>query len=77
MENITGFGMTNRLTLPSLDKKIFNTLRNENDDRIYTCNDEYTRHFVRQSIKRGPYSALTQYFKSTVSVEVFILFQKN
>ena len=51
MEELTGFGMKNSLILPSLANKYFNSLRNENDEPIYTYNDEYMRYFVRESIK--------------------------
>ena len=71
MEELTGFGMKNSLTLPSLANKYFNSLRDENDEPIYTYNDEYMRHFVRKSIKGGRCTALNQYYKSTVSDEVF------
>ena len=47
LEELTGFGMKNSLILPSLAKKHFNSLRDENDEPIYTYNDEYMRYFVR------------------------------
>ena len=70
MEELTGFGMKNSLTLPSLANKFFISLREENDEPIYTYNDEFMRHFVRQSIKGGRCSALNQYYKSNISQEV-------
>ena len=60
MEELTGFGMKNSLTLPSLANKSFNSLRDESVEPIYTYNDEFMRHFVRQSIKSGRCSALNQ-----------------
>ena len=36
MEELTGFGMKNSLTLPSLANKYFNSLRDESDEPIYT-----------------------------------------
>ena len=63
--------MKNVLTLPSLANKYFNSLRDENDELIYTYTDPFMRHFVRKSIKGGLCSALNQYYKSTVSDEVF------
>ena len=36
MEELTNFGMKNSLTLPSLANKLFNSLRDENDEPIYT-----------------------------------------
>ena len=77
MEELTGFGMKNSLTLPSLAKKYFNSLRDESDEPIYTYNDEYMRYFVRQSIKGGRCSALNQYYKSNISKEVFNIISKE
>ena len=48
-EEITDFGMKNNLTLPSLANKFVNSLRDENDDPLYTFNDEYVRNFVRKT----------------------------
>ena len=53
MEEILGFGMKILLNLPSLSKKYLNSLRDENDEHIYTYNDEHMRYFVRQSKKGG------------------------
>ena len=71
MEELTGFGMKKSSTLPSLENKYFDSLRDENYEPIYTYNDEYMRHFARKSIKGGRCTTLNQYFKSTVSDEVF------
>ena len=48
---LTGFRIKSPTTLSSLAKKFLNSLRGENDEPIYTYNDEYTRHFVRQSLR--------------------------
>ena len=77
MEELTGFGMKNSLTLPSLANKYFNSLREENDEPIYTYNDEYMRHFVRKIIKEGRCSALNQYYKSNISKEAFNIISKE
>ena len=77
MEALTGFGMKNSLTLPSLANKCFNRLGDENDERIYTYNNEFMRHFVRQSIKSGRCAALNQHCKSTISDEVFNYISKE
>ena len=53
MDEITGFGMKDCLSLPGLGWKYFNSLRTEEDEPIYTCNDKYKRQFVRQNIKGG------------------------
>ena len=71
MEELTGFGMKNSLTSPSLASKNFNSLKDENDEPIYTYNNEFMRHFVRQGIKGGRCSALNRYYKSTISDKVF------
>ena len=47
MEELTGFGMKKSLILSSLANKCFNSLRDENDEAIYTYNDESMRHFVK------------------------------
>ena len=60
MEEITGFGMENKLTLPSLANKYFKSLRDDNDETIYTYNDELMRYFVGQPIKAGRCSASNQ-----------------
>ena len=77
MEELTAIGMKNSLTLPSLAKNYFNSLRDENDEPIYTYNDEFMRHFVRKSIKGGRCSALNQYYKSNFSQEVFNIISKE
>ena len=77
MEELTGFGMKNSLTLPSLANKYFNSLRDQSGEPIYIYNDEFMRHFVRQSIKGGRCSALNQYYKSIISQEVFNIISKE
>ena len=70
MEELAGFGMKNSLTLPSLANKNFNSSTDENDETIYTYNDEYKRHFVRKSIKGGRCASYNQYYISSISDEV-------
>ena len=53
MEELTGFGMINSSTLPSLANKYFNSLRDENDEPIYTYTDPFMRNFLRKAIKGG------------------------
>ena len=53
MEELTGFGMKSSLILPALANKFFNSLKDESDEPISTYNDEFMRHFARQSIKGG------------------------
>ena len=58
MEELTGFGMKNSLTLLCLAIKDFNGFRDENNKPIYTYTDPFLRHFVRQRIKGGRCVAL-------------------
>ena len=50
MEELTGFGMKNRLTLPSLPDKCFTSLRYKNYEPIYSYKNENMTSFVRQDI---------------------------
>ena len=77
MEELTGFGMKNSLTLPSLANKYFNSLRDENDEPIYTYTDPFVRNSVRRSIKGGRCNAFNQYYNSEVSDEVFNIISKE
>ena len=71
MEELTGFGMKNSLTLPSLANKYFNGLRDENDEPIYTYTDPFMRNFVRKAIKGRRCNALIQHYISESSDEEF------
>ena len=71
MEELTGFGMKNSLTLPSLANKAFSILRDETDEPIYTYTYHFMRNFVRKAIKGGRCNAFNQHFKSEISDEVF------
>ena len=71
MEELTGFGRKSSLTLPFLANKYFSSLRDEKEETIYTYSDLSMRNFVRQTIKEGRCTALNQYYKSTISDEVF------
>ena len=76
-EELTEFGMKNSLTLPSLANKYFNSLRDENDEPIYTYTDPFMRNFVRKAIKGGRCNAFNQYYKSEISDEVFNIISKE
>ena len=52
-------------------------MRDESDEPIYTYNDDNLRHFVRQSIKGGRFSALNQCYKSNISKEKFNIISKE
>ena len=60
MEEITEIGMKDCSSLPGLGWKHSNSLRDEEDEPIYTYNDKYMRWFVRQSIKGGRVCAFNQ-----------------
>ena len=77
LEDITGFGMKNSLTLPSLANKYFNSLKDENDEPIYTYTDPFMRNFVRKSIKGGRCNDFNQHHKSEISDEVFNIISKE
>ena len=77
MEELTGFGMKNSLILPSLANKNFNSLRDENEEPIYTYTNPFMRNFVRQSIKGGRCNAINQHYKSEISDEVFDFISKD
>ena len=77
MEELTGFGMKNSLTLPSLAKKYFDSLRDENDEPIYTYTDPFMRNFVRKAIKGGRCNAFNQLYNSEISDEVFNIISKE
>ena len=62
MEKLTNFGMKNSITLPSLANNYFNSLRDENDEPIYTYNDPFMRNFVRESIEGGRCNAFNQHY---------------
>ena len=77
MEELTEFGMKNSLTLPSLANNYFDSLRDENDEPIYTYTDPFMRNFVRKAIKGGRCNAFNQHYKSEITDEVFNIFSKE
>ena len=77
MEELTRFDKKNSLTLPSSATKYFNSLRDENDEPIYNYNDEFMRQFVKQSKKGGRCGNFNQYYKSTITDEVFCNISKE
>ena len=77
MEELTGFGMKNSLTLPSLVNKYFISLKDENDEPIYTYTDPFMRNFIRKAIKGGRCNAFNKHYKSENSDEVVIIILKE
>ena len=77
MEEITGFSMKDCLSAPELGWKFFNSMRDENDELIYTYNDKYMRWFVRQSIKGGRVCSFSQYHRSKNCDEVLKILSED
>ena len=69
-EEKTCFSMKQCLSAPGLGWKYFSSMRDENDEPIYTCNDKNKRWFVRQSIKGGRVCTFNQYYESKICDEV-------
>ena len=69
--------MKNSLTLQSLVNKYFISLREENDESIFTYIDPYMRNFVRKTIIGGRCNAFNQHYKSEISDEVFNIISKE
>ena len=66
MEETIGLLTKHCLSLPALGWKHFDSLGTEEDESIYTYNDNYMRRFLRQSTKRGRVCAFYQYYESKV-----------
>ena len=77
LQELTNFGMKHSLTLPSLAKKYFTSLRDENDEPTFTYTNPFMKNFVRQSIKGGRCNAFNQHYKSEFSDEVFNVISKE
>ena len=75
MEELTKFSMKNSFTLPSFANKYFNSLKDEDDEPIYTFTVPFMRNFVPKAIKGG--NAFKQHYKSEISDEVFNFISKN
>ena len=69
MQEMTGFGFENRLSLHPLEWKLINDERDigQGDERIFSYTDNSIRHFVRQSNKSGKVGALKQVFDSPIA----------
>ena len=77
MEKITNFGMKNSSTLPSLANNFFSSLRDENDEPVYTYTDPFMKNVLKQSIKGGRCNAFNQHYISEISDDVFIIISKD
>ena len=76
MEELPNFGKKT-LILPSLANKFFNSLRDEDDEPIYTYTDPFMRNFVRKAITGGRCNAFNQHYKCEISDEVFNISSKE
>ena len=76
-EVLTTFGTKKKLSLPSLANKYFNSLRDENDEPIYTYTDPFLRNFICNSFKVGRCNAFNQHYKSDIGDEVFNISSKE
>ena len=70
LEEITGFGMKNCLSLPGLRWKNFISLRTEDDEPINTYNNKYMRWFVRKIIRGGRVCAFNQFYTSKICDDI-------
>ena len=70
LQEITGFSMRDSLSAPGLGWKHFNSMPDEKDEQIYTCNDKCMKHSVRQSIKRRRVCSFNQKYKSKMCDDV-------
>ena len=66
MEEITRFGRKDCLSLPGLGWRYFNSLSIEEDEPIYTYNDNYMIWPIRHSIEGGRVCAFKYYYKSKI-----------
>ena len=77
VQEITGFSMKDCLSLPGLEFKYFNSLRTDQDELIYTYNDKYMRHFVKQAAYGGRVCAFNQYYKSKICDDILNIISKE
>ena len=76
-EEFTRFVMKNSLILPSLANKYFISLRDENNEPIYTYTDPFMRHFVRRRKEGGRCVASYHYYESIISDKKFNIISKE
>ena len=77
MKKITGLSVEDSLSAPCLERKYFISMRDESDEPIYTYNDQYMRHIVRQSFKERRVCSLNQYCRLITSNKVFKFFSRK
>ena len=69
--------MKNSLTLPSLSNNLFNSLRDEDDEPIYTCTNPFMINFIRNSIKLEDVIFLINIINLKLLMRSLISFQKS
>ena len=69
--------MKTSITLPSLAPKCFNSLKDKNDEPVYTYNDEYMRYFVRQSRKKNAVRLSANKINPSIRMKYLLIFQNN
>ena len=69
--------MKDCFSAPGLGWRYLNSMRDENDEPVYTYDDKYMRHFVRQSIKGGRVCAFNQYYKSKIRGDVLKILSRE
>ena len=77
MEERTGFSMKDCSSLLGLGLKCFNSLRTEQDEPIYTYNENYMRWFVRQAAYGRGVCRFNQYYKSKSCNDVLKIISKE
>ena len=77
VEELTGFGMKNSLTLRILANKFFTRLTVEDDEPIYTYTNPFMRDFVRDAIKGGKCNGFSQHYKSEFPDEAFDIISRE
>ena len=77
MQEITDFSMKDCLSLPGLGLKYFNNLRTDQDELIYTYNDKYMIHFVKQAAYGGRIFAFDQNYKPKICDDILNIISKE
>ena len=70
MEEVSGFSAKDCRSAPGLGWKYFMSMREENNEPLYTYNDKYMRWCARQSIRGGRVCSFNQYYRSEICDEV-------
>ena len=77
MEEFTESSMKGCLSAHGLGWQYANKMRDENGEPIYTYNDKYMRHFVRQGSKGGRVCSFNQYYKSKICSDVLKILSRE